>query len=132
MNWQQVETELKLLSKNIKIDPDIIVAIARGGLVPARLLANSLNVKTIYALTLQKEKQNRIILTKIEANLSDQKVLLVEDSLETGNNLLKCRIYLESLGAIVSTAALYIKKETITVPDYWLERRAVLPRFPWE
>ena len=45
MDWQNLELEIKNLSKKVDYQPDIIVGITRGGLIPSRLLSTSLGVK---------------------------------------------------------------------------------------
>ena len=71
-------------------------------------------------------------MTKIEADLSSLDVLLVEDSLETGQNLLAAKKYLEKSGARAKTAALYFRRNSKVTPDYFLQRVDTIPLFPWE
>ena len=132
MNWQELEKEIQTLSEKIDLKPDIIVGIARGGVVPARLLSKFLNVKDMYFLTVKKNNDKREVVTTILSSLSNKNVLLVEDILETGNSLLIAQQYLEGKGASVKTVALYTLSNTKITPDYFLKSVPDVVVFPWE
>lgn len=44
MNWDEFDKEIRELGRTIDWKPDVVIGIARGGLVPARLLSSGLNV----------------------------------------------------------------------------------------
>lgn len=132
MDWQAVESELAKLANKISLKPDILIGIARGGVVPARILVNKLGIECMYCLSVQKQGSKREVTTKITADISGKTVLLVEDVLESGASLQTAKIYLESLGATVKTAALYITPATKPMPDFYLKRVEAAISFPWE
>lgn len=133
MNWQEVENELDILAQQIGYRPDVIVAIARGGLVPGRLLAKSLDVKTMFSLTVIKSGSERKVASAIDPMfIAGKNILLVEDMIESGRSLLVSKQYLESLGASVKTAALYTTPSSETGLDYLLTVRPDIPVFPWD
>lgn len=132
MNWQTVEKEIDKLSKIVRTHPDIIIGIARGGLVPARLIASKLSVKEMYCLTVKKDGTERKVANNILVDLQDKKVLLMEDVLESGRSLLAAKEYLEKLGALVETIAIYTTPETEIEPDYFIKQLQKVPSFPWE
>jgi len=68
MTWEAFEREIEELAKIINSPVDIIVPIARGGLIPGRLLATKLHVKTMYAVTVIKSKEKNIVVTEINEN----------------------------------------------------------------
>lgn len=132
MNWQTIEKEIETLAQKCESSIDVIVGVVRGGLVPARLLAKFLGVKEMYCLTVAKQDSDRVVTTRITADLAGKSVLLVEDALESGRSLIVAKGYLESLGAEVQTAALYIQPQTQIMPDYYVDRVDQIPMFPWE
>ncbi len=132
MNWKTFRSEMRQLLARIDYHPDVIVGIARGGLVPARLLSTDLHVKDLYCLTVQKAGEERRVVTDILVDLVDKEVLLVEDMLETGKSLIVARSYLESKGAKVRTACLYIMPNSEVKPDFYLGLTERVERFPWE
>jgi hypoxanthine phosphoribosyltransferase len=132
MNWQDTIKALSLLSYKIIDKPHVIVAVVRGGLIPARILSSNLTIKDMYCLTVKKHGSDRRVVTQVTEPLTGVRVLLVEDVLETGTSLIAAKEYLESKGAVVETAALYIQPRSQIIPDYYLEIREQVPTFPWE
>lgn len=122
MDWNVFVKELRALAKKIDFRPDAIVGIARGGLVPARLLSEFLNVKEMYCLTVKKSGSERKVVTEILDDLSGKNILLVEDLLESGRSLIAAKKYLEAKGALVKTACLYALPESEIKPDFFLKR----------
>lgn len=131
-SWQDIESLNDKLTQKINDRPDIIVGILRGSAIPARLLSKSLNVKTMFALTIMKNNGERTVKTEILDNLEGKKILLVEDVLETGRSLIVGKEYLESKGAIVKTASYFIMPQSEIVADFYLEKVEERPKFPWE
>lgn len=132
MNWQEFESEVQLLSQRISYRPDLIVAVVRGGLVPARLLSSYLGVKEMQCLTVKKIGSDRKVVTEVTEDLTGKKILLVEDILETGKSLEAAQTYLEAKGAEVKTTCLYTTPVTSAKVDYTLREIEVIPKFPWE
>jgi hypothetical protein len=132
MNWEELESEVDSLAKKINLDPDIIVGIVRGGIIPARLLSNKFNVKEMYCLTVRKVGDRRLVTTEIKEDIQGKKALLVEDMLETGRSLIAARQYLEVKGAIVKTACLYTMPISEIKVDYSLKEINEDVSFPWE
>lgn len=123
---------MEILASKIDYTPDIIIGIVRGGLIPARLLSSELKVKDMYALTVKKVGQEREVTIEILEDLSDKKILLVEDMLETGRSLVVAKEYLEKRGANVKTACLYTMPVSELKPDFSLKEVVEVMPFPWE
>lgn len=132
MTWEELESEVSALSSKITITPDLIVAIVRGGLIPARLLSRNLHVKDMFCITIVKKGDKREILSEIEEDLIGKTVLLVEDVLESGTSLSVGKEYLGKKGAHVKTACLYVMPTTKIKADYYISEVSVVAKFPWE
>ena len=132
MDWQAFHLEIKELSDRIDYHPDTIIGITRGGIVPARILSSSLEIKSMYCLTVRKEGEERRVVTEVLDNLVGKNVLLVEDMLESGRSLIVAKEYFESKGAIVKTACLYIMPCSEIEPNYYLRKVQNTKKFPWE
>ena len=132
MDWAQLASEVQRLSEIIDFQPDLIIGIVRGGLVPARLLSSFLGVPNMYALTVKKIEGDRRVASSIDEDLTGKAALLVEDALETGKSLIVASDYLTGKGATVKTACLYTLQETEVTPDFSLEQVSKIPTFPWE
>lgn len=140
--WNQIYDMLicqaqKIHSQNYR--PDIIVAVARGGLVPARILTDLLETPTIGAIqvefyagiqkTLCEPTLKQILNTKI----TDKKILLVDDIADTGESLKLAKTYLQAQGAQeIKTATLYQKPQSITIPDFYEKQTTSWLVFPWD
>lgn len=132
MNWEILEQEIDRLKKIIDFQSDAIVGIVRGGIIPARLLSSRLGVKKMYCVSVEKIGEGRKVVTEITENITDKKILLVEDMLETGRSLKVAKEYLESKGATVKTACLYTMAVSEITPEYSLKQVDSIPKFPWE
>ena len=120
------------LAAQIPNKPDVIVAVVRGGLIPARLLAKFLAVKDMYALTVKKKGDERVITSNIVDDLHGKVILVVEDVLESGASLIAVKGYLEKAGASVVTASFFIQPRSLIKPDYFIAIKDEVPRFPWD
>ena len=132
MTWKELEKEITTLSYKITTNPDIIIGIVRGGIIPARLLSSKLEVREMYCLTVKKIGNKRKVTSEIVDDLIGKKVLLIEDMLETGKSLTTAKLQLEEKGAIVQTACLYIMPVSEIKPDYYLKKIKDITKFPWE
>jgi len=66
MDWDQFDAETRRLGRKITDVSDIIVAIARGGVIPGALLAKLLDVKDMFILTMRRDGGAKIFsLSKI-------------------------------------------------------------------
>jgi len=58
MNWDEFDKEIRELGRRIDYQPDAVIGIARGGVVPAVLLSKFLKVKDMYVLCLRYSSRN--------------------------------------------------------------------------
>ena len=132
VNWNEFDKEVRILASKIDFHPDFVVGIARGGVIPAAIIARVLQVKDMYVLKIRKEVEERRVMAETVPSPDGAKILLVEDMLETGESLIAGKKYLESKGAEVKTACLYTMPQTHIVPDYSLHEVSEVQKFPWE
>lgn len=132
INWEEFTKEIKLLGEKIDFEPDCVVGIARGGVVPAVLLAGHLKVRDMHTIKVRNEGEERKIMADIFIDIANKNVLLVEDMLESGKSMVVVKEYLENMGAEVKTACLYIMPRTETKPEFYLKEVLEVQHFPWE
>ena len=140
--WSQIYDMLLAQAQRIQSDgykPDIIVGIARGGLVPSRILADLLETKDFAIITIEYyvgigEKSKEPILKQcLHTQLPDKKVLLVDDVSDCGRSLQLAKKHLQQQGAKeIRIATVYCKPGTITTPDYFEKETNHWIVFPWE
>ena len=130
-SWEDVERwagegAWKILEEGWK--PDVIVGLARGGWVPARLYCDYLGVKDLVSLKVEHwgvtATPDGKAKLKYGSNydLSGKRVLIVDDISDTGESLTLAKNYVESQKpAEIRTATLLTIKGSRFRPDYYGE-----------
>lgn len=138
LTWHDVEDVIVKLSNDIRskgAQLNHIVAVSRGGLIPARLLSTHLGIKrlsSIGIMYLGPERATPEVYSRPEPIGSMDRILLIEDALETGRSLRDAFLLLTQLGARVSTAAIFQSSGAIFAPDFSVGIVDPLPQFPWD
>ena len=119
--------------------PDIIVAIGRGGYMPARFLSDNLDLMNLTGFKIEhyrglhKEPVAQIRYP-LSADLTGQRVLLVDDVSDSGDTFRLAMEHLWDRGAAeVRSAALHHKVVSSFVPDFYA-RKVIKWRwiiYPW-
>ena len=119
--------------------PDVIVGIARGGWIPARLLADfygnrrTANIKIEFYDNTSRSSENPIITQEISEGVEDKIVLIVDDVADTGKSLVAAIEHIKEMGAKeIKTATLYYKTHSIIKPDYYINETQSWIVYPWE
>jgi len=119
--------------------PELIIAISRGGLVPARLLSDSLNVPILYTIRIsfyssvgvRREKPE--VTQPLDVDIKGKKVLIVDDISDSGKSLVLAKEYVDSLGAgETKTATIHYKPTSVFKPDFFSETTNAWIVYPWE
>lgn len=104
VSWDEIVEWSWGLARIIKSSgyrPDVIVAIARGGYVPARLLCDFLGVENLISIQSQhwteaaRKGERALIKFEYELDLSGHDVLLVDDIVDTGDSVLLAKRFIE-------------------------------------
>ena len=118
---------------------DVVIAIARGGMLLAGSISYALGVKSCGALNVEfytgvdTRLPEPVILPPMldEASLVGKRVLLVDDVSDSGRTLALVVQLLTASGAEVRTAVLYTKPKTVHEPEYTWRRTDRWITFPW-
>ncbi len=133
LSWEQVEGLVLELSQKIPTDKDtVLIAVSRGGAVPAAIIAQELKIKRNYTISLESynesDKQESINqLTSLDIEDSPNNIF-VDDLVDTGNTLL----YLKKKYPKSKFAAIYKKPHSADVLDYHVGETDKWIIFPWE
>lgn len=119
--------------------PDVVVAIARGGLLLAGAVAYALDVKSCGALNVEfytgvdaRLDEPLVLAPHLDQDsLSNKKVLVVDDVSDSGHTLAMVMRMLANTGADVRSLCLYSKPGTILVPDFVWRTTEKWINFPW-
>lgn len=140
--WNQIYG--MLLEQSEKINktgyyPDVIVGIARGGVVPANIIADLLSVRQVVSIRLEfyadiaKPDMQPVITQFLNDEVNGKKVLVIDDISDSGQSLKTAKQYLIEKGAVeIKIATLYAKVATQTIPDYVEKITDRWVVFPWE
>jgi len=143
LSWEDVEKAIDELADKIEASgfkPDYIVGVTTGGLIPLSLLAKKLQIDkilTVSASSYEKDKQKELKITYLpEIDLSNKKILLVDEIAETGTSLkgitqaITDKYKLKEL----KTATLGVNKDKCTFwPDFYvIVEQGDWVVFPWE
>ena len=120
--------------------PEVIVAVARGGYMPGRLLADFFGLMTLTAIRIEHyrslEKRRRaIVRDPLTADIDGRRVLLVDDVSDSGDTFGEALSHLRQRGrpAELRTAVIHHKISSSYEPD-WYAARVVRWRwiiYPW-
>jgi len=143
MDFNEVYDLVKKLSEQIKSSgykPDTIIGLARGGWVPARLLCDFLGITDLISLKVEhwiqtgKTKDEASIKYPLSADLSEKKVLVVDDITDTGKSLISSVRYLKDFHPKdVRVACMQYIPASKYKPDYFADTIKVWTWFiyPW-
>ena len=135
LSYDQLEEKTEEMYRLIEKDnfiPDTILAIARGGWFPARILSDIysskeidvdiVSVTTKFYTTIGKTKSRPLLLQHLNQTLFDQRILIVDDVSDSGTTLKFVKGYAEFMGArYTKIACVFYKPKTKTIPDYFVE-----------
>lgn len=132
VSWDEAYRLARTLSHKIVesgFEPDVIIGISRGGLVPARMVCDFLlhneltTIRTEHWGIASKHEMARIKLSlPKEADVSGKKILVVDDVADTGDSFSVIIDYLNGKGYVeIRTAVLQYKTCSTVIPDYWGE-----------
>ncbi|MFW0784007.1 phosphoribosyltransferase [Gordonia sp. CPCC 206044] len=144
LTWELNGQACRELAQRVADDgfvPDIILGIARGGLIPAGALAYALDCKLLISLNVEfytgvgETLAEPVLLPSLleSSGLTDQTVLVVDDVADSGKTLALVNDYCQQQGRVaeVRNAVLYTKPHTVTVPDYCWRTTDKWINFPW-
>lgn len=129
--------ELANKVKESNFKPDIILGIARGGLVPAVYLSDALDVRHIAVVQIKlyggRGKMGKLeFLDYTQRDLTGKKILVVDDVSDTGKTLLSFEKWLaEKKVGEYKIACLHTKPGTVRVPDYYISETDAWLQYPW-
>jgi hypoxanthine phosphoribosyltransferase len=145
VSWEEiVEWSMGLADTIAKsgFKPDLIVAVARGGFVPARLLCDFLGIENLLSIQSQhwteaaKAEERAILKYPYSVDARGLRVLVVDDIVDTGETLMLARDYIKAnwKPSEVKTAALqWISPVAKFKPDYYYieVKEWIWFQYPW-
>ena len=142
LTWPTYGQAVRQLAQIVVDDgfrPDIILGIARGGLIPAGSLGYALSVKNTYVMNVEyyTDVDERLEVPTILppylelVNLERADILVVDDVADTGHTLRMVHEFVAGKVASARTAVLYEKPPSVIKSDYVWRRTSKWINFPW-
>lgn len=142
LTWDEFGTAARSLAGDVLrsgFRPDVVIAIARGGLLLAGAISYALGTKACGSINVEfytgiDERLPEPVLhpPMLDAPaLGGKRVLLVDDVSDSGRTLAKVVAIVRNAGAEVRTATLYTKSHTVLAPDFDYRRTDDWIVFPW-
>jgi len=142
MSWDDLGTGARSLAERVHEDgyrPDIVLAIARGGLLVAAALAYALGVKNTFTMNVEfytgidERLDVPMILPPVPSlvDLGEARVLVADDVADTGQTLRLVKEFCAGKVAEVRVAVLYEKSRSVVNCEYVWRRTDRWIDFPW-
>jgi hypoxanthine phosphoribosyltransferase len=142
LTWETFGDAAQELARVIADDgfrPDLILAIARGGLFVAGALGYALSVKNLHLMNVEfyngvgSTLDMPVMLPPVPSvvDFSQKKVLIADDVADTGKTLELVRGFVVDQVAEVRSAVVYEKPGSLVKCDYVWKRTSRWINFPW-
>jgi hypothetical protein len=141
LTWESFGTAVRELATSVAADyrPDMILSIARGGLLIGGGLGYALGVKNTYTMNVEfyTGVDERLEVPRILppapdfVDLHDARILVADDVADTGHTLRSVRQFCAGKVAEVRTAVIYEKPHSVVKCDYVWKRTDLWVNFPW-
>lgn len=95
ISWKEFDLIIKKIGKSLKNDFDLIVAIQRGGLVPATCLSHLIGIREIKIINIQHSKDDSVYsdwkknldIKSFNIDAKNKKIIVIDDIAGTGKTL---------------------------------------------
>jgi hypoxanthine phosphoribosyltransferase len=121
-----------------RFKPDVVIAILKGGWLPARVLSDLLetrlaNVSVEFYLGVAETKNEPVLTQSVSASVIGKQVLITDDVADTGKSLKLIKEHILQHGAKeAKIATLYYKPWSVVKPDYYGRETRLWIVFPWK
>jgi len=141
-SWEYIHELCINLAEQVsssKYDPDLIIAISRGGWIPGRLLSDLMGkidiatIKVEHYVDFYKTRDRPEITQPLPIEVKGKKILLVDDLADSGSSLQVVMDHLKEQGAKdVKVCAIYFKPWSVVMPDFYARETDAWICFPHE
>ena len=136
--YEEFIKDVEVLYTNAKVfEPDIILAVARGGVTLGHFLAEKFKIRALYTLNSihydDTKKLDTIEVFNIPNLPTNKRVLIVDDIVDSGESLEEIIKILKQKfpQTIFKTCVLFYKKDAIFTPDFKVKEAHEWIKFFW-
>ena len=141
VSWDEIERMVLALAEQVRGVYDLMLAVTRGGLVPAGLLAYKLEIRNILVAAVEFYNDDRklgdsptFLQFPADPLLRGQRVLVVDEVWDSGTTIMAVIDRIQQAGGEPTTAVLHYKPGNTVVdskPDYFVAETAAWILYPW-
>lgn len=142
MSWEMFGEASRWIARTVLddgYDPEMILSIARGGLLIGGALGYAMAIKNVYTMNVEfyTGVDERLEVPRILppapdfVDLHDARILIADDVADTGHTLRSVQEFCAGKVGEVRTAVLYEKSHSVVKCDYVWRRTDLWINFPW-
>ncbi|MFQ5340654.1 MAG: phosphoribosyltransferase [Anaerolineae bacterium] len=142
LGWGQIEGLVDRLLEQLPRDYDVLMAVTRGGLVPAGLIAEKINQRNVMVAAVmfytgegETLDEPHFLQFPSDALLNRKRVLVIDDIWDSGRTAMGVKERIEVAGGEAEVAVLHYKPEHSVFeerPDYYVVETDRWIVYPWE
>ena len=143
LTWTQIEDLAIRLADRLPTDFDVMLVITRGGMVPACIISERLNLRNIMVAAVmfytdQERTLDKPIFLQFPADpiINGRRVLIVDDVWDSGRTIMAVRERVLDAGGRAATAVLHYKPTHTSFgdarPDYYVDETDAWIVYPWD
>jgi len=94
LSWDDICTACHDIKSKIETiyNPDVLISIGRGGMIPTRILADLLDINDVYMYSIKlykgiAQRNNRPTVQSFNHNIEQKNILLVDDIMDSGTTI---------------------------------------------
>lgn len=132
ISWTRFQKLAMVLANKIRATdylPDIIIAIGRGGYMPARLLSDYFGIMDLTTVKIEHYRGSykhpeAVVKYPLTADVNGKRILLVDDVSDSGDTFAIALTHIAEHGTPehIRTAVLHHKTTSIFLPDFYAQK----------
>lgn len=138
-SYEEFKEDVNTLAKEIKpYNPDVILAVARGGMTLGHFLAEALEMRSLYSINSVHYEETRKLDTINIFNIPDlskaKRVVIVDDIIDSGETMIEIERVLGAKYPEVDfkIAAVFYKEKALLRPDFAAREATEWIEFFWD
>ena len=142
LGWEEFGAAARELTQQVLdsgFEPEILLSITRGGLLPAGAMAYALDNKNLHIINVEfytgigTRLPEPVFLPPLPSTnyMDGKRVLIIDDVADTGETLRSVRDFCDKHAVESRVAVLYEKPQSVIACDYVWKRTKEWISFPW-
>lgn len=137
--YDEFQIDVNKLAKEIKpYEPDVILAIARGGMTLGHFLAEALEMRDLYSINSIHYEETRKLDTIDIFNIPDlskaKRVVIVDDIIDSGETMIEIKkvLAIKFPELDMKVASVFYKEKALLRPDFTAREASEWIEFFWD